>query len=95
MISLLRVHENLFGFLELHAQHRDDHYYWIDQICIHHTDTDERNHQVSMMIAAIYQGAEEVVVWLGTANGASRLTKILSELSQEIDGSPRSPPGPF
>lgn len=37
---------------------------WIDAICIDQNNVDERNHQVRMM-SDIYQGATEVLVWLG------------------------------
>jgi hypothetical protein len=42
-------------------------YFWIDQICIQQYDTIERNHQVRRM-GQIYQGASEVLIWLGTSD---------------------------
>jgi len=38
---------------------------WIDAICINQADTEERNHQVSLM-SFIYTRATKVVAWLGT-----------------------------
>jgi hypothetical protein len=38
---------------------------WIDAVCINQADTNERNHQVRQM-RQIYQGANEVIVWLGS-----------------------------
>jgi hypothetical protein len=39
---------------------------WIDQICINQNDPEEKSQQVPLM-AQIYSGAEEVLVWLGLA----------------------------
>jgi hypothetical protein len=40
---------------------------WADAICINQYDTEERNHQVSLM-GSIYPSATRVIVWLGLAD---------------------------
>ncbi|PMD21710.1 HET-domain-containing protein, partial [Hyaloscypha hepaticicola] len=40
--------------------------YWVDAVCIDQKTDEERGHQVSMM-RNIYEGANEVSVWLGEA----------------------------
>ena len=61
------VRENLFNALS-HLQsdtvHAEPRVLWIDAICIDQSNTEERNHQVSLM-GKIYSQARKVVVWLG------------------------------
>ncbi|MCJ1451337.1 hypothetical protein MMC28_001673 [Mycoblastus sanguinarius] len=45
---------------------------WIDAICINQKDTDEQNHQVSLM-AKVYSRATNVCVWLGESSKDSDL----------------------
>lgn len=45
---------------------------WIDAICINQDDPSERNHQVQLM-SRIYTLAQEVCIWLGEGDGASKL----------------------
>jgi len=40
---------------------------WIDAVCINQADSEERNHQVSLM-KIIYSSAEIVIGWIGEAN---------------------------
>ena len=54
---------------------------WIDSICINQEDSQEKSEQVSLM-AKIYSGAENVLVWLGdeddiTANAISCLESLV------------------
>jgi hypothetical protein len=53
------------------GQHDQSHgpLFWIDQLCINQTDTDERNKQVRLM-ARIYSEACTVLIWLGTYHDA-------------------------
>ncbi|KAI5364716.1 Putative heterokaryon incompatibility [Septoria linicola] len=44
---------------------------WIDAICIDQTDNEERTQQVGLM-GEIYSQAQQVLVWLGHHDGASR-----------------------
>lgn len=63
------VGENLFQALVHLRLPATPRLLWIDALCINQSDTPERNHQVQRM-AAIYSGANRVLVWLGleTAN---------------------------
>ena len=61
---LFRVTTNLHAALR-HLRRKDkDRILWIDMICINQSNDDEKNHQVWMM-KRIYEGADQVVVWLG------------------------------
>ncbi|KAH8765311.1 heterokaryon incompatibility protein-domain-containing protein [Diaporthe sp. PMI_573] len=42
--------------------------FWVDAICINQEDPDERSHQVSTMMAKIYESAESVITWLGKSD---------------------------
>ena len=55
-------------------QLRDDkvEFMWIDAICINQDDLAERSEQVSKM-RTIYEGPEEVLVWLGSSIGGASL----------------------
>ncbi|KAH8590187.1 heterokaryon incompatibility protein-domain-containing protein, partial [Bisporella sp. PMI_857] len=51
----------------LHLRHRSsDRLLWVDAICINQSDPTERGHQVKQM-RYIYQEAEQVLIWLGSA----------------------------
>ncbi|KAF2242199.1 hypothetical protein BU26DRAFT_438771, partial [Trematosphaeria pertusa] len=62
--SPMPVRENLYRFLQTAQQRYSQRPFWIDAICINQKNHIEKNHQVQMM-GRIYQGAEEVLVWLG------------------------------
>jgi hypothetical protein len=70
------VTENLYQTLHcLQARdHRlasqDHRYIWVDAICINQADPQEIQAQVSLMLK-IYQGAQNVVIWLGESNPSS------------------------
>lgn len=56
---------NALQHLRAHFIHRmETHKVWIDAICIHQTDLEEKNYQMSMM-KDIYKGALRVHAWLG------------------------------
>lgn len=57
------VRENLHGFFQI-ANIDENALFWIDQICIDQSNSQERGHQVGFM-REIYKNASEVVVWLG------------------------------
>ena len=62
---LIPVRRNLMLVLQTlyaHGCHGDS--FWIDALCINQGDDEEWGAQVALM-ANIYQGAEEVLVWLG------------------------------
>ncbi|KAK4163277.1 heterokaryon incompatibility protein-domain-containing protein [Cladorrhinum sp. PSN259] len=60
--KLLRIKRTAWDVLEALASRSE--LLWIDSVCIDQTNTDERNHQVSMM-KDIYSSAEKVYAWLG------------------------------
>ena len=60
------IRENLFDFLKAFGASyigQQEHYLWIDQLCIDQSNKDERGHQVQMM-GDIYRNAEFVISWL-------------------------------
>lgn len=68
--------------------------YWVDAICIDQKNDEERGHQVSMM-RNIYEGANEVSVWLGEAAEGSALaiglirlwsTVLLQTQAEDVQG---------
>lgn len=56
-------------------------YLWIDAICINQTDPDERASQVAIM-SDIYRQAQQVVIFLGTADDASTRAMDLLQLTR-------------
>jgi hypothetical protein len=61
------VRQNLFDFLHtFRSEAANKRHLWIDQLCIHQTAVDERNHQVRLM-SQIYQKFMFVIMWLGIA----------------------------
>jgi hypothetical protein len=59
-----------------------DRVLWIDALCINQADHEERNHQVQMM-SRIYNGAEQVCVWLGEDNDDSTMAfSFIHEIMQ-------------
>jgi hypothetical protein len=59
---------------------------WVDAICIDQNDTNERNHQVSLM-GTLYSEAKGVIIWLGEAD---ETTDELVHVVQE-SGLPKLP----
>lgn len=66
----------------------EEHYWWIDAICINQGDLDERKSQVTLM-SRLYKQAQTVHVWLGQENTnsaqAMRLIRDISYLPTEAD----------
>lgn len=60
----LNVTPNLHDALLQLQRSRHSEYLWIDAICIDHSTTEEKNHQVNMM-CDVYEQASSVLVWLG------------------------------
>ena len=55
---------------------------WIDQICIHQDDNEEKSHQVRLM-GEIYGAAEQTFVWLGPeANGSDQVMDLWRDIGQ-------------
>ncbi|RBQ67157.1 hypothetical protein FVER53590_03596 [Fusarium verticillioides] len=86
------VQPNLLGALKRFEEF--DWYLWIDAICIDQTNQREREIQVGIM-SEIYSMAARVDIWLGDggkeAAEAIRLTRTLSSLAEETNGSKVSP----
>jgi hypothetical protein len=56
---------------------------WVDALCINQADTDERLHQVELM-KLVYQNANRVLVWLGSASSDSDLAiNYIEERAQD------------
>ncbi|MCJ1253757.1 hypothetical protein MMC24_001570 [Lignoscripta atroalba] len=62
----LHVHHNLFRFLHEFTRRANQRPIWIDAICIHQSNNDEKSIQVPLM-REIYRKAKTVVSWLGEA----------------------------
>lgn len=62
--TLLHITKTLEKALPYIARHCEARYIWIDQICIHQDDLQERSQQVSIM-GDIYRNCQCVLVWLG------------------------------
>lgn len=82
----LFVRRNLVSFLEAIRDSGEDNdtSFWVDELCIDQRNTDERNHQVSLM-SSIYSQAAVVYTWLGTETCSTPLAfAMLEELEETI-----------
>ena len=61
---MLKIHKNLWHFLDQMVFDEYLGYYWTDALCIDQKNLEERNHQVGYM-GEIYRLASQVVMWLG------------------------------
>jgi len=79
----LRITHNLDKALrDLRDQH-SPRTLWVDGICINQADNAEKSSQIPLM-AQIYQGASEVIAWLGEASpDADAAMSAVAVLSQE------------
>lgn len=68
--ATIPVTENLWHFLEQHAENLVGQMLWIDQISINQYDLYEKSHQVQLM-ARIYENAQQTLIWLGKGDDAS------------------------
>ncbi|KAI9710278.1 MAG: hypothetical protein M1820_002772 [Bogoriella megaspora] len=80
----LAVTENCYTALKALRSTESTVAIWIDAICIHQDDSQERSDQVQLM-RYIYAGARRVIVWLGeeTANDRDAL-RILEKLERHV-----------
>ncbi|KAF2036644.1 hypothetical protein EK21DRAFT_51879 [Setomelanomma holmii] len=75
------IGQNLYDFLLHHAYEQTaGRYLWIDALSINQDDVEERSEQVTLM-GAIYQKANEVLVWLGPED---HLTESAISLLQRV-----------
>lgn len=83
---LLKIRTNLYDLLRILVKCPPQprfKYLWIDQICIDQSNIRERNHQVQYM-QQIYQNAECVYAWLGSAeNDSDRAMRLIA--SAKVD----------
>jgi hypothetical protein len=54
---------------------------WVDSICIHQADVEERSRQVELM-GLVYRKAREVLVWLGAHERIDHALLFLRDRSQ-------------
>lgn len=82
--EVIYISQNLESALR-HLRREDDvRTIWIDQICINQHDNDEKAIQLPLM-AEIYRGAQQVIVWLGDSDVDSNLAlQTMNSLTAEI-----------
>ncbi|KAK7190767.1 heterokaryon incompatibility protein [Paraphaeosphaeria sporulosa] len=70
-----------------HLQHPSEYVtLWVDQICINQQDNKEKSKQVALM-GAIYQAAEETLVWLGpTESNSTLFMRVWREVGEDAEG---------
>ena len=79
----LEIGKNLHDLLRVLRDKADSEMscYWIDQLCIDQSSTEERNHQVQLM-SSVYTQASAVYAWLGeNSPGAREACEFLEELN--------------
>lgn len=78
------ITRNLHGLLKRLRAKKTRGYYWVDAICIDQENIPERGQQVQMM-KAIYESAEQVLVWLGPSSDDSDLAMDLMDEITDAD----------
>ena len=80
-----RITDNLYTALKYLRSTEQVRTLWIDAICIHQENVEERSAQVARM-ADIYRSASKVIIWLGPAGDNSDIAmKTLSSISSRIN----------
>ncbi|KAG7010143.1 hypothetical protein G7Y79_00001g004150 [Physcia stellaris] len=80
-----KVTDNLYTALKYLRSTDQVRTLWIDAICIHQENAEERSAQVARM-ADIYRSASKVIIWLGPAGDNSDIAmKTLSSISSRIN----------
>lgn len=81
---IMAVTKNLYMALHSLRRPREDRILWIDAICIDQENDKERGHQVLQM-AAIYEKAQRVIIWLGPATpDTDAVFDCMSRFGQEM-----------
>ncbi|PVH69289.1 HET-domain-containing protein, partial [Cadophora sp. DSE1049] len=62
----IAITNNLFDAFQVLRLEEESRLLWIDAVCINQNDDVEKSGQVAMM-SSIYQNADSVLVWLGSA----------------------------
>jgi hypothetical protein len=78
----VRVRSNLHNFLASARHWLCNEPIWVDALCINQDDHGEKGHQVQMM-GSIYQGATEVLVWLGLKPDLDDMFDFTQELRKQ------------
>ncbi|KAF4208798.1 hypothetical protein CNMCM8927_008747 [Aspergillus lentulus] len=78
------ITSNLFDALNRFRSPTETRRLWVDAICIHQGSISERSQQVRMM-SQIYEGAEEVLVWLGKDNPKVNIKRAFEVMSTRAD----------
>lgn len=74
------LHENLLQFLICKWKQNDFNlFFWTDSLCLNQADIDEKSQQVPRM-RKIYEGAQEVSVWLGHDDVRERKLRAICNL---------------
>lgn len=80
--SVFTIRRNLHDFFEDYIAATDRlGYLWIDQISIDQTCIEERNQQV-MLMSMIYEGAEQVIAWLGRSTLAEACLECITKFTE-------------
>lgn len=78
------LHENLLRFVEsMWSQCEFSTYFWTDSLCLDQENTQEKSHQVPRM-GEIYEGAAEVLIWLGHEEETFKHMDIVSRYFQSL-----------
>ncbi|TVY87027.1 Heterokaryon incompatibility protein 6,OR allele, partial [Lachnellula willkommii] len=81
--NAISITSNLHLALQYLRLEDEERTLWVDALCIHQADLNERMHQVSRM-KFIYGQASQVVVWLGEAwEGCATAMEFLRKLAQD------------
>ncbi|KAF2198582.1 HET-domain-containing protein, partial [Delitschia confertaspora ATCC 74209] len=78
------ITRNLHSLLQRLRAKRTRGYYWVDAICIDQQNIPERGQQVRLM-KAIYESAEQTLVWLGPSNDDSDIAMDLMDEITDAD----------
>lgn len=88
--TMVAVTETLFDCLLRARDFDEEVYVWADQICTSQSDSPEKADQVRRM-AAIFNKADEVIVWLGRSGPETRHAfKLISDICSGVKPSPPS-----
>ena len=70
--TVIRITPNVDAMLRHLRDGQQEHYLWVDAICLNQSNTPEKNQQVPCM-ARIYRLALQVLVWLGEDDGTAQI----------------------
>ena len=85
---VVAVTENLHEALVHLRQRTDKRWVWVDALCIHQTDLEEKARQIRNL-QLIFQKAERVIAWLGAA------TPVVGTIFVIVNNIPQRPDRPY